>query len=200
MIRTALMKGLFTLLFIITGFNYLFAQKTILKGVVTDQANKETIVGATVSVKGTTTGSSSDINGQYNLQLDPGTYILECRSVGYKMITQKITVANEEVNLNFNLISEDAVLNTVVVSAGKFEQKVSELTVSMEVIKPKLIESKNTTNIQQVVEQTPGVTVIGGQPNIRGGSGFSYGAGSRVLIMVDDLPLLAPDADRKSVV
>lgn len=194
MIRTALMKGLFTLLFIITGFNYLFAQKTILKGVVTDQANKETIVGATVSVKGTTTGASSDINGQYNLQLDPGTYILECRSVGYKMITQKITVANEEVNLNFNLISEDAVLNTVVVSAGKFEQKVSELTVSMEVIKPKLIESKNTTNIQQVVEQTPGVTVIGGQPNIRGGSGFSYGAGSRVLIMVDDLPLLAPDA------
>ena len=44
------------------------------------------------------------------------------------------------------------------------------------------------------MEQVPGVTIIDGQANIRGGSGFSYGAGSRVLLLVDDLPMLAADA------
>jgi iron complex outermembrane receptor protein len=40
----------------------------------------------------------------------------------------------------------------------------------------------------------PGVNVIDGQANIRGGSGFSYGAGSRVLVMVDEMPMLTADA------
>jgi iron complex outermembrane receptor protein len=181
------------LLFFCTIFSVKINAQTI-SGIVTDKKSKETLVGATIAVKGTTQGVATNVNGYYQLKLQPGNYILQCSSIGYQTQEKKIVLGSEELTLNFELEAEDAVLNTVVVSAGKFEQKVSELTVSMEVIKPKLIESKNTTNIQQVVEQTPGVSVIGGQPNIRGGSGFSYGAGSRVLIMVDDLPLLAPDA------
>mgnify|MGYP003346293950 FL=1 len=57
-----------------------------------------------------------------------------------------------------------------------------------------LFRSSNQTTMETAVEQIPGVTVIDGQANIRGGSGFSYGAGSRVLVLVDDLPLLAGDA------
>ena len=64
----------------------------------------------------------------------------------------------------------------------------------MEVIKPSLIENKNTTNIQTAVDQIPGVNITDGQANIRGGSGWSYGAGTRVLVMVDDMPLISGDA------
>ena len=80
------------------------------------------------------------------------------------------------------------------ISAGKFEQRLEEITVSMEVIKPNLIENKNTTNIQTTLDQVPGVNITDGQANIRGGSGWSYGAGSRVLVMVDDMPLISGDA------
>ena len=85
-------------------------------------------------------------------------------------------------------------LDVVEISAGKFEQRIEETTVSMEVIKPQMIENKNTTEIQTAMEQIPGVNITDGQANIRGGSGWSYGAGSRVLVMVDDMPLISGDA------
>ncbi len=45
-----------------------------------------------------------------------------------------------------------------------------------------------------ILEKTPGISILDGQPSIRGGSGFSYGVGSRVLMLVDDLPMLSGDA------
>ena len=96
--------------------------------------------------------------------------------------------------INIDLVASSTELGTVVVSAGKFEQKIEEVTISMSVMKPKMVENINTTSMDEAMEQVPGVTVIDGQANIRGGSGFSYGAGSRVLLLVDDLPMLAADA------
>ena len=61
-------------------------------------------------------------------------------------------------------------------------------------MKPSLIENKNTTNIETAIDQVPGVNITDGQANIRGGSGWSYGAGTRVLVMVDDMPLISGDA------
>ena len=88
-------------------------------------------------------------------------------------------------NIALSPISEQ--LNTIVVSAGRFEQKIEEITVSMEVIKPSLIENKNTTDIQTAMDQIPGVNITDGQANIRGGSGWSFGAGTRVLVLVDTI-------------
>ena len=85
-------------------------------------------------------------------------------------------------------------LGLIVVSAGKFEQRIEDVTVSMNVIKPKLIEEKNTTTMEDIIDQSPSVNIIDGQANIRGGSGWSYGAGSRVAVLVDDLPMLTADA------
>ena len=96
------------------------------------------------------------------------------------MKRQVIVQKGENVVLDIALENTALKIETVVVSAGKFEQKIEETTVSVEVIKPSLIESKNTTNIQTAIEQVPGVTVTDGQANIRGGSGWSYGAGTRV--------------------
>ena len=45
--------------------------------------------------------------------------------------------------------------------------------------------------LDQAVEQTPGVSTFDGQVSIRGGSGFSYGAGSRVLLLWNGMPLLS---------
>ena len=45
-----------------------------------------------------------------------------------------------------------------------------------------------------ILEKTSGISILDGQPSIRGGSGFSYGVGSRVLMLVDDLPMISADA------
>jgi len=86
-------------------------------------------------------------------------------------------------------------LNPAVISAALFSQKLSRVSVSMSVIKPDFIESRNTRNMASVINQIPGIDVLDGQASIRGGGGYSYGAGSRVLMLLDGLPLITADAD-----
>jgi iron complex outermembrane receptor protein len=57
-----------------------------------------------------------------------------------------------------------------------------------------LIRNRNPSDPSALLDQLPGVNVIDGQVNIRSGSGWSYGAGSRVALMVDNLPMLSGDA------
>ena len=80
------------------------------------------------------------------------------------------------------------------VTASKYEQRVSESTVSIEVLQSDYISSTNASSAEDVLDKVPGVQMVDGQANIRGGSGFSYGAGSRVLLLVDDMPALQVDA------
>jgi iron complex outermembrane receptor protein len=85
-------------------------------------------------------------------------------------------------------------LSGIVVSAGKRAQKIEEIPISMEILKPTLIDNKGITDLEQAVDQSPGVYAMDGQVSIRGGSGFAYGAGSRVLLVWNGLPLLSGDA------
>ena len=129
--------------------------------------------------------------------LDTGYHQLYCVYVGYMNDTFTVHIdanAITEKNIAFQPVAK--FLETIVVSSGKFDQKLEELTVSMEVIKPQLINSKNTTTIETVLEQVPGLTIIDNDPQIRGGSGFTFGVGSRVAIVVDGIPLLSGDAGR----
>jgi iron complex outermembrane receptor protein len=85
-------------------------------------------------------------------------------------------------------------IDQIVVSANKTEQRVAELSVSMDIIKTDFLSNNHITDAQELINKTPGIEVMDGQASIRGGSGFSYGAGSRVLALIDGLPMLAADA------
>ncbi|MCZ8286652.1 MAG: carboxypeptidase-like regulatory domain-containing protein, partial [Bacteroidia bacterium] len=176
----------------------LYAQTTgIIKGLVKDKSDGEALPGATV-ILNKTNGVSTDATGAFLLKSQVGSYELSCDLLGYTLYTQTVTVnANDTTVVAIDLDPDkgNQLLDEVVVSAGKFEQKLSDITVSMEVIKPQLIENKNTTSLDMIMNQVPGVTVADGQASIRGGSGFSYGAGSRVLMLVDEMPMISADAN-----
>lgn len=170
-----------------------FAQNGILKGKVTDKSSGEALIGANV-ILDNGKGAAVDVNGDYKISVEAGTYIVTYKFIGYEEHQEKVTIeAGKTVELNIKL-SEGNQLDDVVVSASKFEQKVGEVAISMNVIKPDLIDNKAVMTPEQIVDQCPGVEIKENQVSIRGGSGFSYGSGSRVLMMVDDLPMLAPDA------
>lgn len=187
----------FTLLFILF-VNGAFSQTGILKGTIKNMNNNETVVGASVyNISDITNGVASDVNGAYSLNLNPGSQAIICSFTG--MVTDTFLVMIESgktIEHNFDLAQLSKNLNVVVVSAGKYEQRIEDITVSMEVIKPTLIENKNTVNITSVLEQTPGLTILDQEPQIRGGSGFSFGVGSRVATLIDGLPILSGDAGR----
>ncbi|HFC01346.1 MAG TPA: TonB-dependent receptor, partial [Phaeodactylibacter sp.] len=178
----------------ILPFSYSFSQNATLKGVIMDANEKEPLISATV-VATPDLGTVTDFDGNYELVLPAGFYKIQFSYVGYKTIIQEISlVAGETKTLNMELGVETNLLQTATVTSGKYEKPLAETTISLEVIRPRLIESTNTTSVDELLGKIPGVTMVDDQPNIRGGSGWSYGAGSRVLLLMDDIPVLQADA------
>jgi outer membrane cobalamin receptor len=169
--------------------------QTSLTGKVSD-GDGEAIIGAYVSNGQNTV--ATDLDGLYTLILSAGTHDIAISFIGMKTErkTFNVIVRGEKIVWDIVLKGEARALDVAVVSAGRFEQSVAEVTVSMEILQPALIENKATTSLESALEQTPGVSMVDGEPQIRSGSGFSYGAGSRVMVMVDDLPVLSGDAGR----
>lgn len=172
------------------------AQKGTIKGTITDEKNAP-VQFMNVLVEGTTNGTVTDENGKFELSLEPGTYNLVLSSIDYEPATESVTVAKGEIKEFTKAMKEKPIeLVTYVKSEGKYEKKIEELTVTMEVLKPNIVQNKNATNASQSLQQVPGVNIVDSEPQIRSGSGYSFGAGSRVMILVDDVPLLTGDAGR----
>jgi outer membrane receptor protein involved in Fe transport len=195
------MKKTFTIALLSLMVLSVFAQDTgTLKGVVKDKASGETVIGANVvleSDKGR--GAATDFDGKFSLVLPAGKQNVLITSIGYAPKTVSVSInagATTELNIEIEIESEQ--LEMVIVSAGKFEQRIEDLTVSVSVIKPDMVENRGTANISDAIEQTPGLTIMDSEPQMRGGSGYSFGAGARVMLLVDDLPIMSGDAGRPS--
>lgn len=190
------MKYLLSILLLTTS-SFIFAQTGRITGKVRDLQG-EAIVGASVFVKTTQLyGANSDENGQFSLELPVGVYNLICRMDGMNNDTIQINVTeNGLIELDIPMEEISTVLDVVEIKVGKFDKPLEDQTVSIEVLKPRLIESKNTRSIETVLDQTPGLNILDGEPQIRGGSGFTFGVGSKVAVMVDDMPMLSGDAGR----
>lgn len=186
--------------FIILAFSALSAfsstaQLVNVTGVVRSKATNEPLPGVTV-IADDSSGTNTDDKGYFSLDLSASQHLLKFRLVGFEEFSHKVILkekTNEIIVIQLNEAIKE--LGLVVVTAGKHEQKIEEVTVSMEVIKPSLITNTNAFSMENVVDQVPGVNIIDGQANIRGGAGWSYGAGSRVLVLVDDIPQLSADAN-----
>lgn len=166
-----------------------------ISGSVKDAGNGDLVIGAYIT-NGVVT-VASDIDGKYSVFLTPGAHKLTCSFIGMESMSKEFKLVDgENMVWDISLETTSKVLDMAVVSAGRFEQSVAEVTVSLEVLQPALVENKATTSLESAIEQTPGVSMVDGEPQIRSGSGFSYGAGSRVMVMVDDLPVLSGDAGR----
>jgi outer membrane cobalamin receptor len=171
------------------------AQFANVSGRVIGKSDQQPLPGVSIVLDQSSMGTTADIDGNYSLAVPAGKHTLTFRMVG--MLEKKVDVdlqENENKILIIMLEDISKELGVVVVSASKFEQKLEEVTVSMSVLKPSLAENANIVNMDRLLDQSPSVSIIDGQANIRGGSGWSYGAGSRVLLLVDDLPQLTADA------
>ena len=173
------------------------AQSGIVKGRVIGKDSKP-LPGVSV-VATNDKGTFTDFSGTYSLELPIGNHTITYSFIGFDKVEKSVELgAGAVITLEVVLTERFVDLDVAVVSAGKFEQDLSEVTVSMDVVQPSLIENRNTTNMEDLLQQSPGVSLVDGEPQIRSGSGYSFGAGSRVMILVDDIPILSGDAGRPS--
>ena len=165
-----------------------FAQQITVTGVVKD-AKGEPIIGANVAVKGTTTGTITDLDGVFHLQA-PQNSVLTVSFIGYKTVEVKALK-----NLTV-VLQEDAVMleGTVVIGYGTVKK--NDLTGSVTAIKPdKLNRGLTTTATDMITGKIAGVNVTsdggapGGDVTIRVRGGSSLSASNKPLIVIDGLPI-----------
>ncbi|MBR9922838.1 MAG: TonB-dependent receptor [Bacteroidetes bacterium] len=184
----------YTMTLLLAAISFLgYSQNAEVFGVITDADTGEGLL--TASVRSGATGIVADFEGNYSIKLAPGKHSISFSYLGYNTEVRAVELtAGQKLELNISLSETATMLNTATVTSGKYEKPLSEVTVSLEVIQPDLLERNNSVSVDKVLEKVPGVNIIDGQANIRGGSGFSYGAGSRVLLLIDDIPILQADA------
>ena len=159
------------------------------KGVILDEKNQEPIAGSKI-ILSTGQRIQTDVNGAFTIT--PTGYPLWLKMEMLSYVDDSIFVTKDTVFTKY-LQVESIQIKTVVITAGRRSQEIEEVPISMEIIKPELINNKGISNLEQAVDQTPGVYAMDGQVSIRGGGGYAYGAGSRVMLLWNGIPMLSPD-------
>jgi iron complex outermembrane receptor protein len=166
----------------------------IVNGKVYDKNTLEPLQGAYLIYKNKQ-GTTTDENGGFLIKSDSDTLNIYIQLIGYKPVTKTVLLKpNDTVEVNIGLEMDLLEIGQIVVSANKTEQRVAELSVSMDILKTADFLNTHITDAEELANKTPGIEVLDGQASIRGGSGFAYGVGSRVLALIDGLPVLSPDA------
>jgi outer membrane cobalamin receptor len=185
---------------LVQGFILIFichlsvAQSVVISGRVTDALTKKGLPAANILYE-RAKGTVSDEDGNYSLVLTEGRIFLRYQYMGYKSVVREMVLSSgDSLVVDVQLEPDVTQIDQVVVSAGRVEQRVAESTVSMTVIRPQQYSASHISDTKELITKSPGIEVIDGQASVRGGSGYSYGAGSRVLTLIDGLPILAADA------
>lgn len=149
-----------------------FAQQGYVRGKVIDAETGEPLIGATVAVPGTTRGTTTDFDGNYSLNLDPGTYTISISYVSYETQTfEEVEVtAGETTIINANLGEATTELQEVVVTARARERTETALQVKkrksavvMDGISAQHISRLGDSDAAGALKRVTGVTVQGGK-------------------------------------
>ncbi|MEM5566547.1 TonB-dependent receptor [Psychroserpens sp. AS72] len=187
--------SLLILFFICVGF--VNAQKGIVAGNLIDGEFVEPMAFANILVKGTTTGTTSDFDGKYKLELDPGTYTLVFSFVGYNTqeIVDVVIKAGEVTELDVTLQTNS--LDTIILTTSvkkNTESAVLNLqkksVTLLDGLSAQAIKSSGAGNVAAAVKNVPGVSIQGGKYVYVRGLGDRY---TKSILNGIDIPGLDPD-------
>lgn len=162
-------------------------EKGSITGRVYDARTGKGLPGASVYIPGTSHGAPTDLEGHYTITgLPPGTYEVTASMLGYKDLTQKVTVPpGKQVFLDFYLEEEIITLEKVEV-VGERPLLEKELSASLRVAEREEIQELPVESARDIVVQKAGVTGQGTDIHIRGGRT------SEILVLVDGIPIRDP--------
>ncbi len=184
---------LFTLLYLCT-----FAQ-TAIRGVIHDEATGETIPFADVIIQGTTTGTTSDLDGAFHLNVDPGTYNVVFNYLGYTdLIVENVEIKEGQIEvLNVRMGEDSEQLSEVVITAKAVRNtEAAVLTLQkksvsfIDGLSAQTFAKTGDGNAAAAIKRVPGVSVEGGKYVYVRGLGDRY---TKTILNGMDIPGLDPD-------
>lgn len=182
------LRKLLLMLGVILSFGAM-AQKGKVSGSVKDADTGETLIGASVTVKGTNLGTMTAANGGYAITNVPaGTQTIQVSYVGYVTLTKVVNVsADGSATADFALNSSNMLSQEVVVSASRRAEKLTEAPASISVLTSKDLDQIASFNVGELASKLQGVEfvrsgVTGVGINARG---FNNAFNAKIFAMTD---------------
>jgi TonB-linked SusC/RagA family outer membrane protein len=175
------------------GLNFAFAQTRTISGIVTSSEDGSAIPGVTVQVKGTTVGTTTDLDGKYMLEVKPGYKVLVFSYVGMK--TKEVALGNQN---QINVVMDPDVLqmDEVVVTAIGITKTKKALGYNVQdVNSADIAKSGNTDVVNALQGRVSGVTITkasgaaGGASYITIRGATSIIGNNQPLFVVDGVPI-----------
>ena len=172
----------------------MFAQSGNIVGKVTDNSNNP-LMGVNVIIEGTLIGAASDDKGNFHFsKVKNGNYFISASIIGFtKFKSELIEVKDNTTNITIILKPTSYQFDQLTISANKYDQDLREISSSSYVLDTKTFSEKNYQKVDDAFRFVPGITMTQDQISIRGSSGYSRGAGTRVLVAIDEIPIYTPD-------
>jgi len=145
------------LLALFCSFSFaLMAQTKTISGIVTSSDNGEALIGVTVMVKGTSTGTITDINGKYTINVPGNNAVLVFTMIGMKRA--ELNVGNSSV-LNLTMSNDTKLIDEVVVT-GYSSQRKADLTGAVSVVNVGALAEQSASNpMEDLQGQIAGVNI-----------------------------------------
>ena len=138
-------------------FSFVSQAQSFISGYITEKNSNEPISNVHV-LSEYKEGTFSDLNGFFQLNLNEGKHQITFQHIAYKTSTKNIEIkANQHLELSIELNTNKEELETVVLSAGKFKQRMEEISVSLDVFEGDYVENQHNFNVEKNIAQAPGI-------------------------------------------
>lgn len=156
------------------------------------------VAGARITLRGTRLGAVTDSAGKYAVKNIPsGIYDVAFSGDGYRteifpnIFIRASTDTVTEIDITLYPVASRS--SEIVVTANRYEQKLKDVASSVSIVSEEFIVDRNSASLDEALRYTSGVSFSNSNINIRSSSGVSFGLGSRVQVMLDNVPFLTPD-------
>lgn len=193
------MKHLFTLISLTFLTGLAVAQKGTIRGVVADKETGETLIGAAVFIEGTNYATGTDIDGDFEFSVEPGSYNLKASYISYQdLVINGVEVKKGEISvININMPTATETLDEVVLAA-KIEKNNETVVLLMQKNSSRVMDGISSQQIKRMgdsnaagaIKRVTGVTVEGGRYATVRGLGDRY---SKTLLNGANIPSLDPE-------
>lgn len=165
----------------------------IVRGTVSDDNTKETLIGASVVLKGTTTGTVTDIDGKFELKIpSPPPFILLVSFMGYS--AREIEIKSLSDKIKVQLSTDEVLLDIVEVTGQRISDKQKEAPLTIEAMDIIAIKETPAANFYEGLGQLKGVDLISASLGFRiiNTRGFNSTSPVRSLQIIDGVDNQAP--------
>lgn len=194
MIRNVVITTLFLCLFEV-------ASAVPIKGVVVDKETQSALIGATVAVEGTTTGTVTDLEGRFEMDLKKGSHVLVVSYISYVSQRIELDVTKADSELRVELLPDNQMLSTVTITAQKdleseHNMQVERIAsnVAIENMGAKEMTLKGLSSVQEGVKKMTGISVASSGQLIVRGLGDRYS-----ITTLNGQPIASPNPDNKLI-